>query len=117
MSRPVAPPGLVSVDTIRRMAAQIDAREKLDADVEQLLLEASNEFLSDAASHSLRLAKHRGGDALSVDDVVLAVERKWRFKVPGFNQDLTQVIAKTGVKKATTKTHQVSPPSLCPHFA
>ncbi|KAJ3225821.1 Transcription initiation factor TFIID subunit 12 [Chytriomyces hyalinus] len=104
-SQPQAPAQLISLNQIRKMASVIDPREKLDADLEQMLVEVATDFLADAGAQALALAQHRGEDSLNVDDVMLAIDRKYHIKVPGFNQDIQTVSAKAGVKKMPTRAH------------
>ncbi|KAJ3292907.1 hypothetical protein BCR33DRAFT_846592 [Rhizoclosmatium globosum] len=96
---------LIPLDNIRKLAAQVDPREKLDADVEMMLLDLANDFIKDAATQACKLARHRGSDSLQVEDVMLPVDMKWKIKVPGFNQHVNSLSARLGVRKVPTRTH------------
>ncbi|KAK9457876.1 transcription initiation factor TFIID subunit A-domain-containing protein [Dipodascopsis uninucleata] len=65
-----------------------DEREtNVDGDVEELLLDLADEFVTSVASFSCRLAKHRKSNTLDVKDVQLHLERNWNIRIPGYNAD------------------------------
>ncbi|KAK9370920.1 transcription initiation factor TFIID subunit A-domain-containing protein [Lipomyces kononenkoae] len=59
----------------------------IDGDVEELLLDLADEFVTSVASFSCRLAKHRKSNTLDVKDVQLHLERNWNIRIPGYNAD------------------------------
>ncbi|KAK9493723.1 transcription initiation factor TFIID subunit A-domain-containing protein [Lipomyces doorenjongii] len=59
----------------------------VDGDVEELLLDLADGFVTSVSSVSCRLAKHRKSNTLDVKDVQLHLERSWNIRIPGYNAD------------------------------
>ncbi|CCH62415.1 hypothetical protein TBLA_0H01280 [Henningerozyma blattae CBS 6284] len=59
----------------------------IDGDVEELLLDMADEFVSNITSFSCRLSRHRNSNMVNKRDIQLHVERNWNIRVPGFNAD------------------------------
>ncbi|KIP05581.1 hypothetical protein PHLGIDRAFT_74048 [Phlebiopsis gigantea 11061_1 CR5-6] len=57
--------------TIQDLVASIDPNVKIEAEVEDLLLDIADEFIDSVTNFGCRLAKHRGGDTLEVRDLQL----------------------------------------------
>ena len=62
---------IVAKTTLKKLADQLPGKEKLDADVEDLLSNIAEEFVREAIRSSARLSKHRKGDMLELKDVQL----------------------------------------------
>lgn len=75
----------------------IDPSEKLDPEVEDVLLDVADEFIESVVNFSCRLAKHRKTDTLGVEDVKMVLDKEWNIRVMGFADD------KIDAKKRTTK--------------
>lgn len=61
-----------------------DGKTTIDGDVEELLLDLADEFVSSVTSFACRLAKHRKADSVDVKDVQLHLERNWNIRIPGY---------------------------------
>ena len=64
-----------------------DTDVAIDGDVEELLLDLADEFVTSVTSFACRLAKHRKSNSLDVKDVQLHLERNWNIRVPGYAAD------------------------------
>lgn len=64
-----------------------DGRTTVDGDVEELLLDLADEFVSSVTTFACRLAKHRKTDSVDVRDVQLHLERNWNIRIPGYAMD------------------------------
>lgn len=71
-----------------------DGKTTIDGDVEELLLDLADEFVSLVTSFACRLAKHRKTDAVDVRDVQLHLERNWNIRVPGHAMDDIRAVRK-----------------------
>lgn len=74
---------------IQELVESIDPNERLDGEVEDLLLEIADEFIDSVTTFGCQLAKHRKGDTLEVRDLQLHLERNYNIRIPGFgtNED------------------------------
>ncbi|SCV00090.1 LAME_0G07448g1_1 [Lachancea meyersii CBS 8951] len=64
-----------------------DGETTIDGDVEELLLDLADDFITNVTSFACRLAKHRKSDNLDVRDIQLHLERNWNIRVPGYAAD------------------------------
>lgn len=64
-----------------------DGETDIDGDVEELLLDLADEFVTSVTGFACRLAKHRKVESLDVKDVQLHLERNWNMKIPGYASD------------------------------
>lgn len=64
-----------------------DGATGIDGDVEELLLDLADEFITSVTNFACRLAKHRKVDAVDVRDVQLHLEKNWNIRVPGYAMD------------------------------
>lgn len=66
--------------------SEIDPSEQLDDDVEDMLLQMTDDFVDNLVTASSQLARHRGAQALEVNDVQLILEKNFNMYIPGFGQ-------------------------------
>ncbi|ODV66003.1 hypothetical protein HYPBUDRAFT_153563 [Hyphopichia burtonii NRRL Y-1933] len=64
-----------------------DGKTNIDGDVEELLLDLADEFITSVTGFACRLAKHRKVDSVDVRDVQLHLERNWNIRIPGYAMD------------------------------
>ncbi|KAF3681338.1 Transcription initiation factor TFIID subunit 12 [Capsicum annuum] len=71
----------------RTTANKIDPSEKLDAEVEDILVDIAEEFVESITTFGCSLAKHRKSNTLEAKDILLHLERNWNMTLPGFGGD------------------------------
>lgn len=64
-----------------------DGETVIDGDVESLLLDLADDFVSNVTGFACRLAKHRKSDSLDTRDIQLHLERNWNIRIPGYSAD------------------------------
>lgn len=68
---------------------EIDPRETMDDDVEELLLQVADDFIENVINSSCQVAKNRKSSTLDVKDVQIHLDRNWNMWIPGYgNEDL-----------------------------
>ncbi|KAI6674118.1 hypothetical protein NL676_002024 [Syzygium grande] len=78
---------ILSKRSIHELVNQIDPSEKLDAEVEDILVDVAEEFVESITAFGCSLAKHRKSTSLEAKDILLHVERNWNITLPGFSAD------------------------------
>ncbi|XP_072998597.1 transcription initiation factor TFIID subunit 12 isoform X2 [Typha latifolia] len=78
---------ILSKRSIQELVTQIDPSEKLESDVEDVLIEIAEDFLESITTYACSLAKHRKSTMLESKDILLHVERSWNMTMPGFGGD------------------------------
>ncbi|KAL4182561.1 hypothetical protein AMTRI_Chr11g150710 [Amborella trichopoda] len=78
---------ILSKRSIQELVAQIDASEKLDPELEDILVEIAEDFLESTVTSACSLAKHRNSTKLEAKDIILHLERNWNMTLPGFGID------------------------------
>lgn len=78
---------IIGKRTIQEIVNQIDPSEKLDPQVEDMLLNISEDFVESITAFGCSLAKHRKSTTLEARDILLHLERNWNVALPGFGGD------------------------------
>ncbi|KAJ0028105.1 hypothetical protein Pint_35995 [Pistacia integerrima] len=78
---------IVSKRSINELVNQIDPSERLDPEVEDILVDIAEDFVESIITFGCSLAKHRKSDTLEAKDILLHVERNWNMTLPGFSCD------------------------------
>ncbi|CAI4055480.1 hypothetical protein N7582_000347 [Saccharomyces uvarum] len=105
-----------------------DGETVIDGDVEELLLDLADDFVTNVTAFACRLAKHRKSDNLEARDIQLHLERNWNIRIPGYSADEIRSTRKwnpsqsynqklqniNSDKVATAKNNNSSVPNLNP---
>jgi transcription initiation factor TFIID subunit TAF12 len=92
---------LLSKRKLQDLVKSIDPDERLEPDVEELLMEVADEFIDSVLQQSCKIARHRRGQMLEVRDVQLHLERNWNIRIPGYAAE----DVKTAKKYNATAAH------------
>lgn len=92
------PPGTTETDSsnvvvidkqrLQELVTEIDPHEQLDEEVEDCLLQMTDDFIDKLVANACSMAKHRGSNALEVRDIQLILEKYYNISIPGFGQPL-----------------------------
>ncbi|KAK3166024.1 hypothetical protein QOZ80_1AG0040580 [Eleusine coracana subsp. coracana] len=88
---------LLTKRSIHELVAQIDPNEKLDPEVEDVLIDIAEDFVESIVPYACALAKHRKSDTLEAKDVLLHAEKSWNITLPGFSGDEIKLYKKQHV--------------------
>ncbi|KAI3992334.1 hypothetical protein MKX01_030055 [Papaver californicum] len=78
---------ILSKRSIHELVTQIDPSEKVDPEVEDILVDIAEDFVESVATFACSLAKHRKSNVLEAKDILLHLERNWNMSLPGFGGD------------------------------
>ena len=70
---------------LQTICQSIDPSYTLEDQVQEVLLEMADDFVTKVTQDALKLAKHRGSKQLDVMDMALALKKGYGMEVPGFN--------------------------------
>lgn len=93
---------ILSKRSIQELVNQIDPSEKLDPEVEDILVDIADDFVQSITTFGCSLAKHRKSSTLEAKDILLHLERNWNMTLPGFSGDEI----KTFKKPITNDVHR-----------
>jgi len=96
---------IISKRKLHELVAQLSPNEKLDTEVEEVLIEFIEDFIEQVTSSACNLAKHRNSNVLEVKDLVCLLERNWNIKIPGYGSATTDTV-KSYKRPFTSQAHQ-----------
>jgi transcription initiation factor TFIID subunit 12 len=102
---PAPPVVVLNKARLQELVTEIDPSEQLDEDVEDYLLEMTDDFIERLVTNSCQVAKHRGSHALEVKDVQLILEKYYNMTVPGFGPQLN-VLNRLKSHSNSTEAHK-----------
>ncbi|KAL6559211.1 hypothetical protein OROHE_006580 [Orobanche hederae] len=90
---------IVSKRSIQELVNQveIDPSEKLDPEVEDILVNIAEDFVESITTFGCSLARHRKSTTLEAKDIILHLERNWNMSLPGFGGDEIKIYKKPTV--------------------
>ncbi|XAR64662.1 hypothetical protein NMG60_11008426 [Bertholletia excelsa] len=78
---------ILSKRSIQELVAQIDPSERLEPEVEDILVDIADEYVESITTFGCSLAKHRKSNTLEAKDILVHLERNWNMTLPGFGGD------------------------------
>lgn len=96
---------LLTKRSIHELVAQIDPNEKLDPEVEDVLIDIAEDFIESVTTFACSLAKHRKSNTLEAKDVLLHAERSWNITLPGFSGDEIKLYKKQHINDIHREPH------------
>ncbi|KAJ4747654.1 Transcription initiation factor TFIID subunit 12 [Rhynchospora pubera] len=88
---------IITKKTIKDLFSQVDPSEKLEAEVEDALVEIAEDFVESLTTFACSLAKHRKSATLETKDILLHAERNWNITPPGFSGEELKLYRKQNV--------------------
>jgi len=80
------PPVAITTKRIQQLVEQVAGPdERLDPEVEALLVDLADDFVESVASFACLLARHRQSNTIDVQDVRMFLEKHWHMHVPGLS--------------------------------
>lgn len=101
----VPPVVVLNKQRLQELVTEIDPSEQLDEDVEDYLLQMTDDFIEKLVTDSCQVARHRGSSALEVKDIQLILEKYYNMIVPGFGPQLT-ALNRLKSHSAITEAHK-----------
>ncbi|KAJ1492473.1 transcription initiation factor TFIID subunit A-domain-containing protein, partial [Baffinella frigidus] len=77
--------GVLMKAKVAALVEQVAPGERVDPEVEEVLLEIAEDFVENVTTFACLLAKHRKSNTLEVQDIRLHLEKHWGMRVPGYS--------------------------------
>ncbi|RWS02871.1 NADH:ubiquinone oxidoreductase: NDUFS8/23 kDa subunit-like protein [Dinothrombium tinctorium] len=74
---------ILNKQRLQELVLEIDPREQLDEEVEDMLLTIADDFIDNLVTSACQLAKHRGSKTVDVKDIQLILEKNYNMLIPG----------------------------------
>ena len=84
----------LDINSIKLLTQTLIPDKEVDEEVVELLLEMGDDFFDKTIEFAAKLAKHRKGSAIDVNDIRLALDRLWNMQLPELG---------AGIPKSQTK--------------
>ncbi|RWS18676.1 transcription initiation factor TFIID subunit 12-like protein [Leptotrombidium deliense] len=98
---------ILNKQRLQELVQEIDPREQLDDDVEDMLLTIADDFIDNLVTSACQLAKHRGSKTVDVKDIQLILEKNYNMLIPGFGSlPLFHQFKHLYKKSPTTEAHK-----------
>jgi len=91
---------LLTKARLRELVKEVDPNEQLEEDVEDLMLQISDDFVDELVRAACVFAKHRKSNIVEVKDVQLYLERYLNMWIPGFGTDELKPYKKAPITEA-----------------
>lgn len=101
-SLPVDDDKILSKQRLHELVKEIDPNGQLDDEVEEMLMQITDDFIESIVGSACDLAKHRNSSVLEVKDMKFHLENHWNISVPGYGSDEIKPFKKT----LTTEAHK-----------
>ena len=94
---------LVPKENFKGLVQKLGQKEKLDAEVEDLLSDIIVDFVSESINSACKLTKHRQSNMLEIKDIVLPLDKKYNIVLPGYGTGLKEI--GKSKSKASSSSH------------
>ncbi|XP_039263582.2 transcription initiation factor TFIID subunit 12-like isoform X2 [Styela clava] len=93
---------ILSKQRLHELVKDIDPNEQLDDDVEEMLMQITDDFIESVVASACDLARHRNSSVLEVKDMKFHLENHWNIDVLGYGSDEIKPFKKT----VSTEAHK-----------
>ncbi|KAJ0172315.1 hypothetical protein K1T71_012288 [Dendrolimus kikuchii] len=91
---------LLSRPRLQELVREVDPTVQLDEEVEEMLLQLTDDFIDAALGASGYIAKYRRATNVELKDVQLYLERHWNMWIPGYGNDELRPYKRAAVTEA-----------------
>eukprot|EP00357_Protocruzia_adherens_P035386 CAMPEP_0115006920 /NCGR_PEP_ID=MMETSP0216-20121206/20813_1 /TAXON_ID=223996 /ORGANISM="Protocruzia adherens, Strain Boccale" /LENGTH=125 /DNA_ID=CAMNT_0002373647 /DNA_START=40 /DNA_END=417 /DNA_ORIENTATION=+ len=94
---------IIPRENIQTLCNQVTKNDVFDPEVEDLLIDIAEDFITNVTKNACILASHRDSDTLEANDIKLCLEKNWGIYVPSSTMDDTKTIKKPHPSATHTK--------------